>query len=86
MYEIDEQRPAAEFWTASDAILDALEELYTTTWHTLLARSRLYGTSIDAADRTDQNQKDQTVLKTQLADLAAVICANMEDKIRTHSQ
>ena len=47
VYEIDEQKPAAEFWTASDSILEALEQLYTVTEHNLRDRTRLLGTAID---------------------------------------
>jgi len=72
--------------------MQAMEKLYDITERTIKDRTRMLGSTIDeaSADERDQaltqQRRDQSVLKTQLSDLAAAMCLNMEDKIRLHSQ
>jgi nuclear pore complex protein Nup133 len=72
--------------------MQAMEKLYDITERTIKDRTKMLGSTIDevAADTRDkaltQQRRDQSVLKTQLSDLAAALCLNMEDKIRLHSQ
>ena len=92
VYEIDRERPTVEFWTAKDSILASLESLYDTTEQTIKERTRRLGSTIDEPSfetrdtALNQQRRDQAAMKSQLADLAAVLCLNMEDKIRLHSQ
>ena len=89
-YEIDREHPTMEYWTAKDTIIDALEFLYNQTLQAIRDRTREFGTVIDASagDVRDptlkQEQVTQATLKTQMTQIAAALCVNMEDKLRTH--
>ena len=88
-YEIDRLHPTVEAWTAEDSLIDALDFLYSTTERLIAHRTRTIGSVVDvmpsaASDRnTLVSQTVQARLKQQMADLAAALCTNMEDKIRT---
>lgn len=92
LYDVDEERPTSEVWTASEKCLDALEYLYQATESNVLERTRILGSAIDdmSAQSRDaamtRHRQEQNMLKTQLSDIAAVWCTNMEDKIRSQSQ
>ena len=74
---------------AEDSLIDALESLYTITQRLVAERTRTIGSVVDETPSGSSNrdlyaqQSLQARLKQQVADLAAVLCTNMEDKIRT---
>lgn len=88
-YQVDRTHPVVELWTASDTIIGDLDSLYSATQRLIKDRTRTYGSVVDetppphAANNATQQQKDQAVLKHQMAQLAAALCENMEDKLRT---
>jgi nuclear pore complex protein Nup133 len=55
-------------------------------------RTRDFGSVIDeppsqaASPELRRKQVDQSTLKTQMTDLAAALCSNMEDKMRAASR
>ncbi|KAL7420109.1 hypothetical protein Q5752_005074 [Cryptotrichosporon argae] len=90
-YQIDRLHPVDEPWTAADAIVDALDALFTATDRLVRDRTRALGSVIDeaptAADaETRQAQVDQVGLKRQMTELAAALCSNMEDKLRAGAE
>lgn len=79
-----------ELWTAADKIIDELEALYDTTQQLIKDRTRRLGSIVDEAPTArargsdlGHQQKDQYTLKEQMTHLAAALCENMEDKLRT---
>ncbi|WWD16353.1 hypothetical protein CI109_100779 [Kwoniella shandongensis] len=92
LYEVDRERPAIELWTARDSLIDALDFLYSTTEQLIKERSRDLGSVIDespsenGAPQLRHEQQVQTQLKSQMANLAAALCTNMEDKCRATSR
>lgn len=88
-YQVDREHPMVELWTASDGIISDLDSLYGTTQRLIKDRTRKYGSVVDeppsahASGPSAAAQKDQAVLKQQMALLAASLCLNMEDKLRT---
>ncbi len=88
-YEIDRSHPTIETWTAQDSLIDALDFLYTITDRLITDRTRTIGSLVDeqpsdTSIRDIQGQQTlQARLKQQMAYLAAALCINMEDKIRT---
>lgn len=91
VYQVDRERPSVELWTASDAIIDDLDALYSATQRLIKDRTRQLGSVVDepAAQNADsklaRQQRDQATLKMQMAQLAAALCENMEDKLRTNA-
>jgi nuclear pore complex protein Nup133 len=92
LYEVNRERPAIELWTASDVMIDAIESLYSATEQLIKDRTRDFGSVIDeppsqaASPELRRKQVDQSTLKTQMTDLAAALCSNMEDKMRAASR
>lgn len=92
IYEVDRLHPAIEIWTAQTSLLDALEVLYGETEQLIKDRTRDIGSVVDESpvqgsgtgDRQSQ-QQIQASLKNQMAHIAAALCMNMEDKLRTAS-
>ncbi|KAK4686173.1 hypothetical protein P7C73_g3957, partial [Tremellales sp. Uapishka_1] len=88
-YEENRERPSIELWTAQNSFIEALDYLYSTTEKLIKERTRTLGSVIDevATATGDPNltkdQKVQFVLKQQMTDIAASLCTNMEDKMRT---
>jgi len=93
-YQVDKLHPMAELWTASDGIIGDLDSLYGATQRLIKDRTRTYGSAVDepppahpsaaaVASGAVAAQKDQALLKHQMAHLAAALCDNMEDKLRT---
>jgi nuclear pore complex protein Nup133 len=88
-YEINRQEPAMEPWTAQDSIIAALDYLYGTTDKLVRDRSRELGSVIDEAPseitegRWRAEQQVQFLLKKQMTVLAAALCTNMDEKVRT---
>ncbi|TXT07474.1 hypothetical protein VHUM_03194 [Vanrija humicola] len=92
VYQVDRTHPAVALWTASDTIINDVEALYIATEKLIKTRTRTLGSVVDeappttgAAANTEQasQQRDQDVLKQQMTSLAAALCDNMEDKLRT---
>jgi nuclear pore complex protein Nup133 len=94
IYQVDRLHPMTELWTASDGIIGNLDSLYGATQRLIKDRTRSYGSAVDEAPPAHPTpaalasgsvaaQKDQAVLKHQMAQLAAALCENMEDKLRT---
>ncbi|ORX35321.1 Non-repetitive/WGA-negative nucleoporin C-terminal-domain-containing protein [Kockovaella imperatae] len=87
-YEVDMDRPEISLWTAKDSLIDGLDFLYTTTEHLIKDRTRTLGSVIDessSGDRDSENRPQrqrQALLKDQLTQLAAALCAQMEDRLR----
>ncbi|WVQ78640.1 hypothetical protein IAT38_000727 [Cryptococcus sp. DSM 104549] len=93
-YDIDREMPAVELWTASDALIDSMDYLYSATEQLIRERTRDLGSVIDEAPAPaalaivggdgglKKEQVLQATLKRQMASLAAALCANMEDKCR----
>lgn len=89
-YEIDRLHPLVEQWTAKASLVDALESLYNDTKIAIEGRTRELGSIVDEASETSnpsmkKEKALQRHLKDQLAFLAAALCENMEDKLRTRS-
>lgn len=88
-YEIDLSHPTIESWTAQDPLVDALDFLYSATERVIADRTRTIGSVVDEAPSETSGrdmriqQNIQARLKEQMADLAAALCTNMEDKLRT---
>jgi nuclear pore complex protein Nup133 len=94
VYQVDRMHPMAELWTASDGIMGDLDNLYSATQRLIKDRTRHFGSVVDEAPAARPTpaavasgsvaaQKDQALLKHQMAHLAAALCDNMEDKLRT---
>jgi hypothetical protein len=76
--------------------MNALEHLYSSTETLIADRTRELGSAIDApasaldgpgsAGDMKSHRAVQNVLKNQLAELAAALCNNMEDKLRATSR
>ena len=88
-YEIDRRHPTIESWMAQDSLIDGLDSLYTATDQLISDRTRTLGSAVDEtpSDASGGDLRGQQALqarlKQQMADLAAALCINMEDKIRT---
>ena len=91
MYQEDRNHPTVELWTASGAILPAMESLYEATVTLLTDRTREHGSTIDQGitptdpPELSRQRVMQEELKDQLSYLAGGLCTNMEDKLRTVS-
>lgn len=94
---MDRQSPSVEQWTAQTTLMSALEDLYMRTEALIADRTRDLGSAIDAAATVADNaggagvdiktqRMIQGTLKNQLAELAAALCNNMEDKLRATSR
>lgn len=90
LYDVDRRQPTVELWTANDAIIEELDALYDATKQLIKNRTRHLGSVVDEAptararnSELGQQQKDQFTLKEQMTHLAAALCENMEDKLRT---
>lgn len=92
VYQVDRQHPAVALWTASDTLINDVEALYIATEKLIKTRTRTLGSVVDEAPPTTGaaantelavQQRDQDVLKQQMTSLAAALCDNMEDKLRT---
>jgi hypothetical protein len=77
-----------EPWKSRTQLLEALEYLYFNTERLIHARTREFGSSVDETPLEGQSgqlaeaQRVQTMLKSQLCDLAAVLCSSVEDRLR----
>ncbi|KAL1411896.1 hypothetical protein Q8F55_002882 [Vanrija albida] len=92
IYQVDRTHPAVALWTASDTIINDVEALYIATEKLIKQRTRTLGSVVDeaapttgAAANTEQavQQRNQDLLKQQMTSLAAALCDNTEDKLRT---
>lgn len=90
LYDVDRLQPTVELWTASDSIIEELDSLYGATQQLIKDRSRRLGSIVDEAPSSrsrgsdlGHQQKEQFTLKEQMTHLAAALCENMEDKLRT---